>query len=121
MADPAPPVSYLFRDYESAKRLADTVALHQIALGFDGLLAGRYMAVSIADGSSDNTAYDSRADAIRHQRHNATRHFYPRIPVERWSVHTCDVLLWYVRRAYDAGHREDPAHQLWVPTQKENL
>lgn len=115
------PRTFQFRTEDAARRLADTVALHQTVLSFDEILAGRFMAVRLSDGGSDNTAYETRAEAIEHQRHNASRCFYPRIPLERWSAATCDVLLWYARGVYDAGHREDPAHQLIVPERLEQL
>lgn len=116
------PRNYKFRYPDAARRFADTVALHQAALSFDELLAGRYMAVRLSDGGSDGVVYDTRPEAIAHQRHNSSRCIYPRIPPgERWSPKVCDVLLMYARSAYDHGHREDPAHQLWIPTQKEHL
>jgi hypothetical protein len=114
------PSGYRYRTRDAARRMADTVALHQVALSSDEKVAGRYIAVRLSDGGSDGVAYPSRAEAIRHQRHNGSRCIYPRIPLERWSAKTCDVLLWYARIAYDQGHREDPAHQLWVPTQEEH-
>lgn len=115
-----PPANYQFRTADAAKRLADTVALHQVALSRDELLAGRYIAVRLSDGGSDGVVYDTPAEAVAHQRHNASRCIYPRLPLERWSAQVCDVLLMYGRRAYDNGHRADPAAQLWIPTQEEH-
>ena len=87
----------------------------------DQLIRGRYIAVRLADGGSDGVAYDTRAEAIEHQRNSPSRCAYFRVPLERWSAETCDTLLWYVRKAYDAGSREDPAHQLIIPTQNEHM
>lgn len=115
------PRGYQYRTEDAARRLAHTVALHQTTLSMDEILAGRYMAVRLADGGSDNTAYESRAAAIEHNRNNASRCIYLRIPAERWSPQTCDTLLWYGRKVYDAGHREDPAHQLVIPERLEQL
>lgn len=105
----------------AAKRMAELVALHQLALSKDELIAGRYIAVRLADGSSDGVAYDTRAQAIEHQRNSPSRCAYFRIPLERWSARTCDVLLWYVRKTYDAGNREDPAHALIIPNTIEHM
>lgn len=115
------PDDYAWRTRDAAQRMADTLALHQTALGFDEILAGRYVAVRLSDGGSDGVAYDSRAAAIVHQKHNASRCAYFRVPLERMSVQACDVLLMYVRAAYDHGYRTDPAHDLVIPTRVEDL
>jgi hypothetical protein len=112
---------YTWRNSDAAKRMADTIALHQTALSKDELLAGRYVAIRLADGGSDQTAYDTRAEAIAHQINNPSRCGYFRVPLERWNAQTCDVLLWYVRGCYDSGFREDPAHQLVIPNAVESL
>jgi hypothetical protein len=101
--------------------MADTVALHQAVLSRDELLAGRYIAVRLSDGGSDGAVYDTRADAIAHQVNSPSRCAYFRVPFDRWSAATCDVLLWYVRCAYDNGVREDPAHALIIPQGREEL
>lgn|SRR5690349_18068214 len=111
----------VLRAPEAARRMADTIALHQVVLGKDALIAGRYAAIRLADGGSDGVAYDSRAEAITYQRHNASRCLYVRIPLERWSPATCDTLLWYTRGCYDSGYRQDPNAQLVVSNMLENL
>lgn len=118
-----PPPTYRWRDYNAAHRMADVIALHQTVLSTDELVAGRYVAIRLSDGGSDNTAYTSRAEAATYQRHEASRCGYYRIPIppNRMSAHECDVLLWYVRGCYDAGSRQDPAHQLILPTRIEEL
>ena len=118
MEDPA---NYQFRTQDAAKRMHDTIRLHQTVLSRGEILAGRFVAIRLADGGSDGVAYTSRAEAIEHQRHNMSRCGYFQIPLERWSEKTCDVLLWYVRAAYDAGHREDPASQLFIPSRLDDL
>jgi hypothetical protein len=115
------PAGYRWRTRDAALRMADLIALHQTALSFDELLAGRYVAIQLADGRSDGVAYDTREQAIAHQRHNGSRCIYLRIPMERLNPQTCDTILWYGRSVYDAGHREDPAHQLIIPTRTERL
>lgn len=118
-----PPPGYVYRNHDAAKRFHDIIALHQEVLSTDELLTGRYIAVRLSDGGSDGVAYESRTDAVEGQRHNASRCGYYRIPPKqiKWGIQTCDVMLWYVRTAYDNGHREDPAHQLIVPTRKDQL
>jgi hypothetical protein len=116
-----PPPEYHWRNEDAAKRMADAIELHQRVLTKDELLAGRYIAVRLADGGSDGVAYESRSAAVEHNRNNPSRCGYFRIPFERWGPKTCDVLLWYVRSAYDNGVREDPAHALIIPLSTEDL
>lgn len=105
---------------DRAKRMADVLALHQTVLSRDELLVGRFVAIRLADGGSDGVAYDTRADAVEHQRNSMSRHAYFRIPLQRWGARQCDVLLWYVESCYNSGFREDPAHQLYIPNNLEN-
>lgn len=121
MNAPQPPANYRWRDRDAAHRMADTIRLHQTMLTTDELIAGRYIAVRLVDGGSDGTAYTSRAEAATYQRHNASRCGYYRIPLHPMGAKVCDVLLWYVRRCYDAGSRQDPAHQIIIPTRDEEL
>lgn len=107
------------RDPEAAKRFADDVLLHQWALTRDEILDHRFMAVRLSDGGSDRTAYETREEAARHQSIPG-RYGYPQIPLARWSQHTCDSLLFYLRRAYDAGYRWEPKSELIIPTRPED-
>lgn len=106
---------------DAAKRMADTLALHQTALTRDEILAKRYVAIRLADGGSDGIAYGTREAAILHNVNNPSRCAYFQVPLERWGPATCDTLLWYVRGCYDSGFREDPAHQLVIPQGIEDL
>lgn len=112
---------YRWRDYSAAHRMADVIRLHQTVLSTEEIFAGRFVAIRLADGSSDGTAYETRADAVDRQRNSPSRCGYYQVPLESMSAQVCDTLLWYVRSVYDAGHREDPAHALIIPTRKENL
>lgn len=94
-----------YRNFDAAKRFADTIALHQTVLSRDELIAKRYIAVALSDGSTDGVVYDTRNDAMRHQKGHPALYLYFQIPFERLSVHACDSLLWYVRGVYDAGYR----------------
>lgn len=109
------------RNSDAAKRFADIVRLHQRVLTRDEIIARRFIAVRLADGSSDGVVYDSRVAAIAGQRNSPSRCAYFQIPLERWSDATCDSLLWYVRSVYDSGFREDPASQLVISNQLENM
>lgn len=122
MAPVTVPRDYQYRNMDAAKRMSDAISLHQTVLTMDELLAGRYAAISIADGSSDGVAYESREQAALYQRHNAARCGYFRIPPgDRWPPELCDVLLWYVRSAYDNGVRQDPAQSLFIPQNLEQV
>jgi len=103
------------------ERMADAMRLHQTVLTMDELWAGRWAAISIADGSSDRTAYDSHEAAVKAATNRPTRHFYPRIVPEPMSPRVCDLMIWYVRNCYNNGWREDPAWQLWIPGRLEDI
>lgn len=106
---------------EAAQRFFDDWCLHRTVLTLDELLAGRWMAVRLADGGSDRTAYDTYSDAVHSARNSPSRCGYPRILPEAMSVQWCDFMLWYWRTCYDNGWREDPAAQLIVPTRIEDV
>lgn len=115
-----------YHDHDAAKRFRDMLWIHQSMLTKDEILAKRYMAVSLFDGSSDGTVYDTRDDAVKEQRSHVdgNRVVYFRIPLERISDRVTDSLLWYARRAYDAGYRpvgSDERAELHVPTRWEAL
>jgi len=109
------------REPDAARRMADALAVHQMALTRDEILAGRYVAIRLADGGSDLTAYDSHAAAVRAHQNSPSRMLYFQIPLERLPPEECDVLLWYQRGVYDAGFRADPSHALILPTRNEDL
>jgi hypothetical protein len=110
------------RNSDAAKRMADIVRLHQMALSTDELLARRYVAIRLSDGGSDGVAYESREDAISHQFHETLCGYFeiPR-PHTTWGPQTCDSLLWYTRSRYNAGYRAAPNAQLILPMKVEDL
>lgn len=67
---------------DAAKRLSDTYNFHVTC----GARIGQVIAYSLADATSDGTLYDSRADAVNHQRHNEGRRGYVRIGAGRMTV-----------------------------------
>ena len=94
---------------DEARRASDTYSLHRIA-NSDGAV-GKWFAVAIADGRSDNVLYDSKRDAVIHQRHNEK--FYGFIQIGPWQFtpKDADAFLTLCRRMYDAGLRlTDPDH-----------
>lgn len=97
---------------DSAKRMHAALGLHYMALSTEELLLKRFAAIRLSDGGSDNTAYETRAEAIRFQTWgDQNRYLYLVIPLERPPVEACDTLLWYGRRAYDAGYRPATGHE----------
>lgn len=101
--------------------MADTVRLHQQALTMDEILAGRWMAIRLADGGSDMTAYDTLAAAVKSAELSPSRCFYPRVLPEPMGPDVCGFMVWYARTCYDNGWREDPSRQLIIPTRIEDL
>jgi hypothetical protein len=71
---------------DAAKRVYDTYTLHRMAAGDNAY--GQWMACALSDGRSDNTLYDSRGEAVRHQKHNEDRYVF--IPIRPGSFTLCD-------------------------------
>jgi len=80
---------------DAAKRLSDTYNLHIVS----GAPIGAVFAFSLADATSDHVLYDSRLDAVMHQRHNEARRGYVRIGAGRMSVCEAAAVLRYQRQA----------------------
>jgi hypothetical protein len=86
---------------DAAKRVADVYTLHRIAAPYENL--GKWIAVSIQDGRSDNVLYDSKYDAVRHQHHNEL--WYAFLPIGMHDVTVCDaeIFLRIHRKMFDKG------------------
>ena len=98
-----------FGHSDAAKRVSDTYRLHRIAAGNDAI--GKWLAVALADGTSDNVLYDSKQAAVRHQHHN--EQWYAFIAVGAWDMNPCEAeeFLSINRTLYDNGIRlTDPDH-----------
>ena len=80
---------------DAAKRLSDAYNLHVVC----GARPGAVLAYSLADASSDGVLYDSRADAVAHQRHNEARRGYVRIGAGRMSVCEAAAVIRWDRQA----------------------
>jgi hypothetical protein len=85
---------------DAAKRIYDIYGLHRIADPIGNL--GKWIAVAISDGTSDNVLYDSRIDAIRHQHHNEFYYAYIQIVPNTMSICDAEIFLSGVRKTYDA-------------------
>ena len=98
---------------DAAKACANTVTMHALAGG-----AGRFVAIRLADGGSDNVLYDTRQDAINHQLHE-TQCAYICIPPCGMTTKDAAEYLTLNRNLYDAGwHMCDP--QMITPVRKED-
>jgi hypothetical protein len=96
---------------DAAKRASDAVNLHVIALGFGAFR--KWVAVALADGRSDGELYDSKRDAVRHQRHNEDRFAFVRITPNGMTVCRAESYLGVHRKLAAAGFRladPDAAH-----------
>ena len=81
------------------KRCSDIVTMHAIAGS-----VGKWVAIRLADGGSDNVVYDTRADAVRHQHHEQLC-AYVKVPPGGMQPKEANVFLGYHRKLYDAGFR----------------
>lgn len=88
---------------DAAKRIADVYSLHRLADPYGNI--GYWIACALIDGTSDNTLYQSRQDAIAHQHHN--ENFYTFIQIVPSTMTPCEseVMLKVARMAYDKGWR----------------
>jgi hypothetical protein len=90
---------------DAAKRCADNVNVHYAAneLGvWDAV--GKWLAVRLSDGGTDQTAYDSKAEAVRHQPDEFLC-VYIRLIGMRMDVCEAESFMETNRRLYDKGWR----------------
>jgi hypothetical protein len=89
---------------DAGKRMSDTLNAQLIFNGMSGTF--RWMAFKLEDGSSDGKVYDTRADAIKHQKYEAQCWYEQLMPSgSGYSPDVCAMTLQYARVAYDAGFR----------------
>jgi hypothetical protein len=91
-------------EWDAARRMAEAHNLHVAAA-----LATRehrttapFIAIDLEDGRSDGVLYDSRADAVRHQK--SDNRFYVKVAPVPMPDREALVCLMYARRAYKTGH-----------------
>lgn len=111
------PDRYRWRDENSAKRMSDGLAFHHTILTPEEIFRGRWVIVRLSDGWVDPTVYESHAEAMKYAPGLESLYAYFRVVPERLSPTVCDVLLMYVRRAYENGYRPSPGVALILPTE----
>jgi hypothetical protein len=95
---------------DAAKRFADTYNLHKIGAGYDAI--GKWIAIALADGTSDDVLYDNKLAAVTHQRHNEQYFAFVKIAPPNMAVCDAEIMLETHRRMYTAGMRmTDPDHK----------
>jgi hypothetical protein len=88
-------------DWDTARRIADNVGMH-VVLGH----AGRWAAYRLADGSTDNVAYDTEDDA---RARNASRpSAVLQIPPDGMQYREAQAWLGYWRGLHDGFYRPEP-------------
>lgn len=87
---------------DAAKRCSDAVNLHLSAIGFDA--ARKFVAVRLADGSSDGDLYPTKRDAVRHQKDEQLC-AYVCIPPTGMNVCQAESFMRTNRQLYSAGFR----------------
>jgi hypothetical protein len=101
-------------DYpDAAKRMADAVNMHLFLGEVD-----KWLAFSLADGRSpDNTAYDTREEAVRYQKWDRDNFVYIHITPDGMHPKAAMAFLTYVRQLHDRGFRlPDPENLHKIPT-----
>jgi hypothetical protein len=83
---------------DPAKRVSDIVTLHWIAGGWDACV-GKWIAFKLSDGTSDDTLYPSKYDAVRHQKGVYQHYMYLRLVAGGMNVCEAESLLALHRRA----------------------
>lgn len=69
----------LIENSDAARRISDTVSLHLVATTDIMENIGKWCAFRLSDGTSDQTAYDTKDDAIRHQKGDPNQYCYLKI------------------------------------------
>lgn len=92
--------------FDSGKRISDTLN-QKIADNGWWDIRSKWMAFSLADGSSDNVMYDNKRDAVRHQKNNEYHFAFIsfRNLGQGARPKDCAVFLKFNRDAYQAGYR----------------
>lgn len=89
-------------DLDVGKRAAEAINLHLLADREANV--GGWVAVRMADGSSDKTVYDTRERAISHQLDEFLC-CYLQIPPGGADPKECAIFVAYCRHLYDRGYR----------------
>lgn len=111
---PAGPLGFVPSD--AAKRMSDILTLHWHADPKGN--RGRWAAIRLSDGGSDNVLYDNVADAAWHQLHYR-QCAYVRIYTGGTGPKECEVILAYHRKVYDLGNL--PPYLQGIPLRTPNI
>jgi hypothetical protein len=98
-------------ELNSAKRLSGIINSLVIIHPIDQLIHS-WIAVKLADGSTDGVLYDTRQDAVRHQAHEQQCAYLNLGPVMGgMDINAAFAILKFHRDSYDAGYTFiDPEH-----------
>lgn len=90
---------------ECGRRASDTVNTYLAHRTFDEL-RHKWIAFQLSDGSSDGTLYDSKRDAVRHQRNEFQCAYVAFLNLQGGATpKDMAIFLQFNRDAYDAGFR----------------
>lgn len=93
---------------DAAKRCADGYNVHLaagMAMGFPNPHVGKFIAVRLADGGSDQVLYDSYRDAVRHQHHDEQWRAYIRVVPHAMTACSAESYLRTHRLFFENGWR----------------
>lgn len=89
---------------DAAKRVADAYNLHRVAGGYETV--GKILAFRLQDGSHDGVAYDTKPEAVYHQKHNERFCMFVRVRTQSMTVCEAATLLRSGRMLYDLGNNQ---------------
>jgi hypothetical protein len=87
----------------AAMKLWETYNMHRLFADNNGV--GKWFAVALEDGASDNTLYDTKREAVRFQKHNEKYYTFIRIVPTTMKPCEAEVMIITARRTYKAGMR----------------
>ena len=100
---------------DAAKRLCDTYNLHRM-VDLHGSI-GKWFAAALQDSDSDGVLYDSKLEAVRHQKHNEQYYAFIKICPNSMNVCEAEVMVMTNRNLYKNGMRmSDPDHKHGGPS-----
>lgn len=104
---------------DAAKRLSDTYRLHRLADHFGSI--GHWFAVSLADGTGDNSLYPSKDEAIRHQHHNEENYAFVQIVPSDMTVCDAEIFMKIQRTLREAGIKVSNPKQMIPRLSREDM
>ena len=90
-------------EWDAARRVADAVNLHVLAMIAENRDRPGYVAIRLSDGRSpDGVLYDNRRDATRHHLHDRAM-FYVKVGKDTMPAREALIVLKLARLAYKRG------------------